>query len=101
MISKDDAYQLTVNYYTWRSAADTFLRLLDNNIKNNAQHGIPSVQEDLPQTPEFNEDALNMVLSTLSGAGYTEIEVDHNRQTISIYWGDVALGALIDTRMSA
>ena len=98
MISKNEAYQLTVNYYTWRNAADTFIKLLDNDITVNAQNGIPSVKESLPQSPEFNEDALNMVLATLSSAGYTEVEVDKDKQNISIYWGDIALGALIDTR---
>ena len=98
MISKEEAYDLTSAYYTWQNAANNFIELLDNDIRENAQNGIPSVKENLPQDSHFNEKSLNLVLSTLSGAGYTEIEVDHNKQTISIYWGDVTLGALIDTR---
>lgn len=88
MISKDDAYELTMSFYTWEQAAKDFIDILDNNIRYEAQRGKSMLHQDLPQTSNFNEAALTLTLEALGNAGYTDIYVDSQKQWIEIKWGD-------------
>ena len=88
MISRDEAFELTMNFYTWKQAAEDFIEILDNNIKYDAKHGKTMLHQDLPQTSNFNETALALTLETLGNAGYTDVDVDDQKRWIEIRWGD-------------
>ena len=88
MISKDEAFELTMNFYTWQQAAEDFIEILDNNITYNAQRGKTMLHQDLPQTSNFTDAALALTLEALGNAGYTDIYVDSQKTWIEIKWGD-------------
>ena len=88
MITRDEAFELTMNFYTWKQAAEDFNEILSNNIKYNAQRGKSMLHQDLPQSSNYNEAALTLTLEALGNAGYTDVYVDSQRQWIEVKWGD-------------
>lgn len=91
IISRDDAAQMTVDFYTWEASAMDFIDVIDNAIRYAASIGHSETTIDIPTT--LNEQSLNMALHTLNDAGYTEVEVNEtdSPMTVTIKWNDISL----------
>ena len=91
IISKEDAAQMTVDYYTWEASAMDFIEVIDNAIRYEASIGHSETTVEIPTN--FSEQSLNMALHAINDAGYTEVEVNEtdSPMTITIRWNDIHL----------